>query len=113
MKDTGALVVMILYFVLTIGIAIVVGRKKTENNADYTVGGRKFGGIVLFFTMLATIVGASSVMGYTEWFYKRGVTQIWYILGICVTYLIYVFYLGPKINDFGREKGGMLRGAVC
>jgi SSS family solute:Na+ symporter len=82
------------------------GKKKTESSADFTVGGRALGGALLFFTMLATIVGAGTVMGAASWFSKRGVSQIWFYVGITITNLLYMFYLGPKINAFGRERGG-------
>jgi SSS family solute:Na+ symporter len=97
---------MIVYFVLTIGIGIYYGKKKTESSSDFTVGGRALKGPALFFTMLATIVGASTVMGAASWFSKRGVSQIWFYVGITITNLLYVFFLGPKINAFGREHGG-------
>ena len=98
--------VVLVYFVVTIGIALAVGRRKTVSSTDYTVAGRSFGGITLFFTMLATIVGASSVMGGTYYFYDRGIDQFFYIIGAAISYLIYIVYLGPKIHDFGVEKDG-------
>ncbi|MDR2745871.1 MAG: sodium:solute symporter family protein [Treponema sp.] len=100
------IVVMVLYFALTLLVGIYYGRKKTSTSADFTVGGRSFGSFLLFCTMLATIVGASSVMGYTSWFARRGISQFWFTIGILITNFIYLLYLGPRINDFGREQGG-------
>jgi SSS family solute:Na+ symporter len=98
--------VMLLYLVVTLGVGIYFGRKKTGNAADFIVGGRSFGSVIMFFTMLATIVGASSVMGASSWFARRGFSQWWFTLGFTLANLLYLFYLGPKINDFGREHGG-------
>ncbi|MDR2375641.1 MAG: hypothetical protein LBD96_04285, partial [Treponema sp.] len=100
------IVVMVLYFALTLLVGIYYGRKKTSTSADFTVGGRSFGGFLMFCTMLATIVGASSVMGYTTWFARRGISQFWFTIGIFITNFIYLLYLGPRINEFGREQGG-------
>jgi SSS family solute:Na+ symporter len=103
---TVNIVVMIAYFVVTLGIGMYYGKKRTENSEDFIVGGRTMGGPLLFFTMLATIVGAGTVMGAASWFAKRGVSQLWFYVGITITNLLYVFYLGPKINAFGRAHGG-------
>jgi SSS family solute:Na+ symporter len=100
------IVVMLLYFALTLTVGIYFGRKKTENSGDFIVGGRSLGAVIMFFTMLATIVGASSVMGASSWFARRGFSQWWFTLGFTLANLLYLFYLGPKINDFGREHGG-------
>ena len=98
--------VIVVYFALTIIIGMYYGKKKTERSEDFTVGGRKINSFLLFFTLLSTIVGAGTVMGGTSWFYRRGVSQIWFYVGITLANLMYVFYLGPKINAFGREHGG-------
>ncbi|MDR1444632.1 MAG: sodium:solute symporter family protein [Treponema sp.] len=100
------IIVMVLYFALTLFIGVYFGQKKTTTSADFTVGSRSFGGFVLFCTMLATIVGASSVMGYTSWFARRGISQWWFTVGSLITNFIYLLYLGPRINDFGRRQGG-------
>lgn len=100
------IVVMVVYFILTLCIGLYFGQKKTTTSADFTVGGRSFGGFLLFCTMLATIVGASSVMGYTSWFAQRGISQWWFTIGGLITNFMYLFYLGPRINDFGRKQGG-------
>jgi SSS family solute:Na+ symporter len=106
MNQAMLITTMVLYLAVTIGIALWVGRRKTVSSADYTVGNRSFGGIVLFFTMLATIVGASSVMGGTYYYYDRGIDQYWFALGTSLSYLLFIFYLGPKIQEFGVSKGG-------
>lgn len=104
--DWSSTIVLIIYLALTMFIAIYVGKKKTESTSDYTVGGRQFGTVITFFTMLATIIGAASVVGYTGWYYKRGFSQLWFVIGISVSYLIYIYYLAPRIHEFGVSKNG-------
>ncbi|MDR1971445.1 MAG: sodium:solute symporter family protein [Treponema sp.] len=98
--------VMVLYFGVTIGIGLYFGGKKTESSSDYTVSGRKLGGFVYLLTMIATMVGASSVMGGVSYWSRRGLSQIWYWFGGHLQTLIFLLYLGPRINAFGREHGG-------
>jgi SSS family solute:Na+ symporter len=100
------IVVMVLYFTLTLLVGLYYGRKKTSTSADFSVGGRSFGSFLMFCTMLATIVGASSVMGSAAWFAQRGISQFWFTVGTLITNFLYLLYLGPRINDFGREQGG-------
>lgn len=104
--NLGATIIVIVYILLTLAIPIYMGRKNTHTNEDFTVGGRKFNIFLVFFTLFSTIVGAASVMGYTGWYYIRGFSQLWFLLGIALSYLIYILYLGPKINDFGFQHGG-------
>ena len=104
--DWTSTIVMVLYLVITMTIAIYYGKKKTATSNDFTVGGRQFGPVLMFFTMLATIVGAASVIGYTGWYFTRGFSQIWFIIGVSASYLIYIFYLGPRISDFGFQHNG-------
>ncbi|ATW27696.1 sodium:solute symporter family protein [Candidatus Formimonas warabiya] len=102
----GALLIVVVYLAITLFIPMYAGKKNTVTNDDYTVGGRKFGTLFLFFTLLSTVVGAASVVGYTGWYYVRGMSQLWFILGIALSYCIYIFYLAPRINDFGFKHGG-------
>ena len=105
MNGTATLI-LVVYIAITMGVAFYYGKVKTGKSDDYTVGGRTIGTGVLFFTMLATIVGASSVIGMTGWYYTRGFSQLWFILGIALSYILFIVYLAPKINDFGHAHGG-------
>jgi SSS family solute:Na+ symporter len=103
---TTNIIVMVVYFGITIGIGLYFGRKKTESAEDYTVGSRNLGGGVYLLTMIATIIGASAVMGGVSYWSNRGFSQIWYWLGGHIQTFIFLLYLGPRINTFGREHGG-------
>lgn len=94
------------YLVITLGIALYYGRKNTESTEDFTVAGRRLGIVVIFFTLLATVVGAASVIGYTGWYWIRGIDQLWFLLGISISYFVFLYYLGPKISEFGHKMSG-------
>jgi SSS family solute:Na+ symporter len=104
------IIVIVAYLVVSTLVAFLYGARKNKSEVDYSVGGRSFGTVLLFFTMLATIVGASSVMGASNWFYVRGLTQIWYTVGCSAAYLIYMFYLAPRISAFGKSNNGQTIG---
>lgn len=102
--------IITVYLAATLAIALYIGRKETKSVSDFTVGGRRFGVIVLFFTLLATMVGAASTVGYTGWYWERGVSQLWFVFGGVLAFFIFVYYLAPKINKFGFEHNASTPG---
>lgn len=102
--------VIIVYLAATLGIALYFGRKETKSVADFTVGGRRFGILLLFFTLLATMVGAASTVGYTGWYWERGVSQLWFVFGGALAFALFVYYLAPRINKFGFEHNASTPG---
>ncbi|MFY9516497.1 MAG: hypothetical protein WAP30_00860 [Acetomicrobium sp.] len=68
----------------------------------------RIGGITLFFTLLATIVGAASVVGYTGWYYIRGISQLWFTIGITISYIVLYITLVPafiNVENIYRDLG--------
>ncbi len=102
--------VITVYLAATLAVALYFGRKETKSVVDFTVGGRRFGIVVLFFTLLATMVGAASTVGYTGWYWERGVSQLWFVFGGALAFFIFVYYLAPRINKFGFEHNATTPG---
>lgn len=102
----GAIAIVVVYLLVTLLLPLYTAKKNTVTNTDYTVGGRQFGTLFVFFTLLSTAVGAASVVGYTGWYYQRGLSQLWFVIGVALSYLIYILYLAPKISEFGFRHGG-------
>ena len=98
------------YLAITLAIAFYFGRRETKSVLDFTVAGRRLGTVVVFFTLLASMIGAASTVGYTGWYWIRGVSQLWFEIGAIVSGLIFAFYLAPKINEFGFKMGATTPG---
>lgn len=96
-----------LYLAVTVGIALFAARRELQSSSDFQVGGRRLNSVMLFFTLFATIVGAASVMGYTGWYWRRGLSQLWFLVGMIAVYFVFIYYLGPRISRFGFEKSGV------
>jgi len=105
--NVGYTLIIILYLAVTLGIAVVASKKELKSISDFQVGGRRVKSVVLFLTLYATLVGAASVVGYTGWYWIRGLSQLWLMTGIIGVYMIYIFYLAPRIHKFGVEKEGV------
>ena len=100
---TTYIVCMALYFFVAFAIAIYYSKKKTKSNADFTVGGRRFGKIFVFFMMLAAYLGAGTTIGTTGWVWKRGLSQIWFTLGYTVVFAFIGICLAGRIRRFGAR----------
>lgn len=97
------IIILFIYFAITIGIGVYYGRKKTKSHEDFMVGGRQFGIVLIFFTMLATYIGAGTTIGTTAWVWKRGLSQAWFTLGYAVVFTFIGLFMAGKIRKFGEK----------
>lgn len=73
--------------------------RKISSNEDFMVAGRRLGPIMLAGTLAATEVGGGSSLGVVEQAYgKWGLSAIWYVLTMTITFLILAF-IGPKLRN--------------
>jgi SSS family solute:Na+ symporter len=96
---------VIFYLIITLAVGIWAAKKETNTGEDFLVAGRRMNLFVMFWTLLATYVGAASVVGVAGWVYIRGLSQIWYTAGyvICLSGIGYI--LAGKIRKFGVKTG--------
>ncbi len=92
---------MIVYFIIAFAIAIIYSRKRTTSNEDFFLGGRQFGIVFVFFTMMATFLGAGTTVGTTAWIWKRGLSQVWMTAGYAVVFLFIGLFLAARVRRFG------------
>ena len=91
------------YLIAMVLIGLVVV-KKVRSMADYYLGGRSFGPLVLMATVCATIIGGSGLMGRAGVAYSSGfkaiMTALPYLLGM------FIFSgLAGRISDVGTKFG--------
>ncbi|OPJ55238.1 sodium:solute symporter family protein [Alkalithermobacter paradoxus] len=93
-----ALSIVIIY----LGIMLYIGwysSKKIESNEDFMVAGRRLGPIMMAGTLAATEVGGGSSLGVVEKAYGEwGMSSIWYVLAMGVTFVILSF-VAPKLRN--------------
>ncbi|MBP2660147.1 MAG: Na+/solute symporter [Firmicutes bacterium] len=94
---------MVVYFIIAFGIAIFYSRKRTTSNEDFFLGGRQFGIVFVFFTMMATFLGAGTTVGTTAWIWKRGLSQVWMTAGYAFVFLFIGFFLAARVRRFGAN----------
>lgn len=100
----GYLWVIVIYSLFLIGIGVVV-TKRVKGSADFFVGGRKFGTLLLFITLVAPNIGAGSTVGVAGLSYKVGISSMWWIIASAVGTFVLAFWVGPAIWRLAKQQG--------
>ena len=116
------LVVFSIVFIY-LGIMLFIGwysSKKIESNEDFMVAGRRLGPIMMAGTLAATELGGGSSLGVVEKAYGDwGMSAIWYVLTMVVTFVILAIF-APKLRsamvktvpEFFRRRYGKAPGFI-
>ena len=90
--------IVVLYLIFMVGIGFYSSRK-IKSNEDFMVAGRRLGPWLMAGTLAATEVGGGSSLGVVEKAYGDwGMSAIWYVLAMAVTFVILSF-VAPKLRD--------------
>ena len=98
----GYVWIIALYSLLLIGIGFFM-TKRVKDSADFFVGGRKFGTLLLFITLIAPNIGAGSTVGVAGLGYKLGISAMWWIVASALGTFILAFGVGPAIWRLAKE----------
>ncbi|WP_110955560.1 sodium:solute symporter family protein [Anaerosinus massiliensis] len=98
----GYVWVIVLYALLLIGVGTVM-RKRVKNSDDFFVGGRKFGTVLLFITLVAPNIGAGSTVGVAGLGFQAGISAIWWIVASALGTFILALFVGPKIWRLAKK----------
>ncbi len=107
-----AVAMMVVYFLVLLALGIYA-HKKTKNDAeDYFLAGRRFGPVVLFFTLAATNFSAFTFLGFAGKAYTDGMGQ-YGIMALGTSFMAVMFYvIGRKIWKAGKESGYITPGEL-
>jgi SSS family solute:Na+ symporter len=78
------------------------GRGKIHGTADYVVGGRSLGLVLVFFVSVGEIYSSVAFLGQPGWAYEHGVGML---LPVGTFIPLMAFWLGPKIWHAGKNGG--------
>ncbi|MDW0114536.1 hypothetical protein QT711_15160 [Sporosarcina saromensis] len=90
----------ILYLIAMIVIGVMLSGKQ-ESRADFYVADNKMNSAVLFSTVLATVVGANTYMGFSGLVYTGGFSLIWMLVAASTSYFV-LFFISGKIRENRR-----------
>jgi solute:Na+ symporter, SSS family len=97
--------VVILAFILASAVVGIIGRGRGEMNLErWTVGGRRFGVILVWLLMAGEIYTTFTFLGASGWAYSRG-APAFYILAYGTIGYIVSFFLLPPVWRMAKRLG--------
>ncbi|KKP36158.1 MAG: hypothetical protein UR26_C0001G0202 [candidate division TM6 bacterium GW2011_GWF2_32_72] len=90
------IVLNIIYF--TVGI---IASRNVSNNEDYFLAGRNLGFFAVTFTLIATQLGGSLIIGGSDAAFKHGYSGILYAVGIGIGFLLLALGFASKLQSMG------------
>lgn len=78
----------------------LLAARKVKSEADYSVGGRKAGSVLVAGTIIGTIIGAAATIGTAQLGFKVGISAWWFTLGSGIALIVMaIFYAKPLRNS--------------
>ncbi|MBP7840176.1 MAG: sodium:solute symporter family protein, partial [Acidaminococcaceae bacterium] len=75
--------------------------KKVKSEADYSVGGRKAGSVLVAGTIIGTIVGAAATIGTAQLGFKVGISAWWFTVGSGISLIVMALFYAKPLRDSG------------
>ncbi len=91
------LVVLVLYSIGMIATGLVISRR-VKGSSDFFVAGRQLGPGLIFSTLLASNIGASSTVGATSVGYDGGVAAWWWVGSAAIGSIALALWIGPAMR---------------
>ncbi len=105
MHTTITIITIAVYSVICLGIGWYISRKPKwqASSEEYFIGGRSFGWIVTFFTLMATQQSAFFFLGSTSTTYSMGAMVLFQ--WVYPFTAIWLWLIGSRLNILGRKFG--------
>lgn len=101
------IVLMVFYFVFLVSLGYIAHKKSKRTAEDYFLGSRRFGPLILFFTLAATNFSAFTFLGFAGNAYKTGLGQ-YGIMGFGTAIMAVMFFvIGRKVWSLGKKNNYM------
>lgn len=99
-----ALIIIIAVIVFSALVGIYAGRRVKMNLENWTVGGRRFGIIVIWLLMAGEIYTTFTFLGASGWAYSKGAPAFYILIYGALAYTLSFFIL-PAIWKLGKRYG--------
>ncbi|MBM3292988.1 MAG: sodium:solute symporter family protein [Candidatus Aminicenantes bacterium] len=99
---TPALAIIAVVVVAAAGVGIWAGRRLPMNFENWTVGGRRFGLLIMWFLMAGEVYTTFTFLGASGWAYARGAPTYYIMIYGALAYTI-SFFLLPAIWRRGKR----------
>jgi len=99
-----ALVIILAFVVLSSVVGVIAGGRVKMNLEMWTVGGRRFGLVLIWFLMAGEIYTTFTFLGASGWAYSRGAPTFYILIYGALAYTV-SFFLLPPIWRLGKKHG--------
>lgn len=97
------LVISAVITLMITGIAGYLGKLKVKNSKDFISGGNKLGVVGVTSMLMGSIIGGASTVGTAQMAYSRGISAMWFILGISVASILLGLIYSKQIDKKNNE----------
>ncbi len=99
-----ALLIILATIVISAAVGVYAGRKVKMNLENWTVGGRRFGVILIWLLMAGEIYTTFTFLGASGWAYSRGAPTFYILIYGTLAYTVSFFIL-PAVWRVGKRQG--------
>lgn len=99
-----ALAIILAFVVASSLLGVLAGRRVKMNLEMWTVGGRRFGIVLIWFLMAGEIYTTFTFLGASGWAYSRGAPTFYILIYGALAYTI-SFFLLPAVWRLGKRHG--------
>lgn len=99
-----ALLIILATILLSAAVGVYAGRKVRMNLENWTVGGRRFGVLLIWLLMAGEIYTTFTFLGASGWAYSRGAPTFYILIYGTLAYTVSFFIL-PAIWKVGKRHG--------
>jgi SSS family solute:Na+ symporter len=102
----GAIALTTILAIVGLGttIGFLAGVRRKMDLEQWTVGGRGFGGVLMYLLMAGEVYTTFSFLGASGWAYSRGGPTLYIMAYLTLAYVVSFFIL-PPIWEVGRKHG--------
>lgn len=99
-----ALLIILLTIVISAALGVYAGSRVRMNLENWTVGGRRFGVIIMWLLMAGEIYTTFTFLGASGWAYSRGAPTFYILIYGTLAYTVSFFIL-PAVWKVGKRYG--------
>lgn len=100
----AALVIILAVIIISAIVGIIAGRKLKMNLENWTVGGRRFGVVIIWLLMAGEIYTTFTFLGASGWAYSKGAPAFYILVYGALAYTLSFFIL-PELWKIGKKYG--------
>lgn len=101
---TPALAIILGVILASAAIGLIAGRRQAMNLENWTVGGRKFGVVLIWLLMAGEVYTTFTFLGASGWAYTKGAPTYYILIYGTLAYTLSFFIL-PEIWKIGKREG--------